>query len=748
MSQRSTSQEAALRYRSIARWVAWGALLLAFLVPLIVADSLFFPYITGKNFTFRFLVEVAFVAWLVLALTDPRYRPRWSLLLVAFTGFVGWMALADALAPNAFKAFVSNFERMEGWIGLLHTYLFFVVLTAMAQGEAQQRARWDWWWVVWHTSMAVAVVVALGAVGDYLAYLAGTRTDPRVFSTLGNATYLAAYSLFHIFIAFFYLVRERRTLWRAGYGLFIALQSFALYHTATRGALLGLVGGLVLTSLLWAFGSRKPLARWGALLLLGAIGLVVGGFLMVRESPWVQESPVLKRFASISLSEGTVAARLMIWQMALEGARERPFFGWGQEGFNYVFNKHYDPRMYNQEQWFDRAHNAFLDWLIAGGIPAFLLHLSLYGIALWFLWGRRGREEFSLEERAVLTGLLAAYGFHNLFVFDNLTSYLLFATFLAWVNERAAPLAPRVGGEEPASDAVVQGVIFPIVLLVILLMMVYHSIGLASASQLVRAVAQPNLSAKERASLLQRAYHFWGIGSQEVAEQAMQIAQEARAKGDPAAPKLLSVAESLLAQELQRAPYDARLLFFYAATLEGLGRTAEAEQWYERALAASPRKQIFLAAYASFLINQGRLKEAATLLRRAYDLAPENDEAARNLAAVLILQEKEEEARSFLFQHTGGDAQQAETLFVEALKVIGRWEEAARLQEAHLSPTSSLEEVVAAAQLWLLAGKRDRAEAIIRQWAQWQPQQASTATMLLQQIEHFSPPAQSAPSAP
>jgi O-antigen ligase len=63
--------------------------------------------------------------------------------------------------------------------------------------------------------------------------------------------------------------------------------------------------------------------------------------------------------------------------MVYQGFKEKPVFGWGQENFNYVFNKYYNPAMFDQEQWFDRAHNEFLDWLIAGGLPAFFLYISL-----------------------------------------------------------------------------------------------------------------------------------------------------------------------------------------------------------------------------------------------------------------------------------------------------------------------------------------------------------------------------------
>src|SRR3989344_6375208 len=96
--------------------------------------------------------------------------------------------------------------------------------------------------------------------------------------------------------------------------------------------------------------------------------------------------------------------------------------------------------MYAQEQWFDRVHNTVLDWLVAGGALGLLSYLALFACALWCI---RKRGVFDVFERSILTGLLAAYFFHNLFVFDNITSNLLFVSVLAYIAWRAnAATAP------------------------------------------------------------------------------------------------------------------------------------------------------------------------------------------------------------------------------------------------------------------------------------------------------------------
>ena len=38
--------------------------------------DLFFPFITGKNFFFRIVVEILFALWAAAAIFDKKYRPR------------------------------------------------------------------------------------------------------------------------------------------------------------------------------------------------------------------------------------------------------------------------------------------------------------------------------------------------------------------------------------------------------------------------------------------------------------------------------------------------------------------------------------------------------------------------------------------------------------------------------------------------------------------------------------------------
>jgi hypothetical protein len=126
----------------VTTYVALAALFAIPFIPLYIANGLFFPFITGKGFLFRILVEIASVAWLVLALADKKYRPRFSWILVLYGAFAAWMFVADVCALNPHKAFWSNLERMDGYVTLIHAFLLFVV----AGGILGPLKLWRKWW--------------------------------------------------------------------------------------------------------------------------------------------------------------------------------------------------------------------------------------------------------------------------------------------------------------------------------------------------------------------------------------------------------------------------------------------------------------------------------------------------------------------------------------------------------------------------------------------------------------------------
>jgi len=665
-----------MKMEKLMRQALIGLLFLVPFIPLIVANPLFFPFITGKNFAFRILVGVGFGLWAILALRDPSLRPRRSVLIGALLLFIATLGISTFLGENPAKSFWSNFERMEGWISVLHWGAYFVIISAVFKTERIWRA-------FWNTSIGVSIILGIYGLFQLGGALPINQGGVRVDATFGNATYLAVYMLFSTFVTMLALVRwSSSPLMKIVYGVALVLQLIMIFYTATRGTILGLIGGLFLTGLIFlVFGTgRKTLRVWGMGAVV-AVLIVIGSFFVFKDSSFVRGNEVLTRFASISLSEAST--RFTIWSMAVNGALERPVFGWGQEGFNYIFNKYYDASLYRQEQWFDRAHNQYLDWLVAGGFFGFALYTSFYLILLWYLWRKpappaadalRGAKPgmngsapphdggFDLTERAILTGLLAGYAFHNLFVFDNLMSSIMFLSLMAYLTMRAVPKNDHAA---PDSGTVLSGGSWQAASVAVIIatagVLYFVNVpAITRASQLIEALRPQGSDLTANFDYFKRAASGGGIGRQEAHEQLMQFAatvgtnQNLLALSTPQfRSEVYAYTAKSFAEEVAREPNDARIQLFYASFLHQIGDFAGALPPLQKAHDLSPQKQAILFELGLLALDAGNAESALDWLRQAYELDPTYDQARAYYAMVAIRVGRRDIADPLLMERFG-----------------------------------------------------------------------------------------------
>lgn len=618
------------------RWVAIAALFAIPFLPLYVSGDLFFPFITGKNFAFRFLVEVALAAYVALALIDRRYRPRFSWLLAAFGFLVAWMAVADTYGVYPLKAFWSNYERMDGWVTLVHLFALFVVSSAILSVENL----WRRWWFFY-------VAVAAAVCGYGLLQLAGAaeihQGGVRLTATLGNAIYLAVYLMFGIFAAAWLSVSARGGT-RYALFAFMALAFAVLFFTGSRGPLVGLGVGAVAGALLWLFLergqwlkgriTRTHLLAGGALV---AVALAALAIFVVRDTEYVQDHPILSRAASIFSLEEELRVRGTIWGMALKGIAEDPVTGWGQEGFNQVFNKYYEPSLYAQEQWFDRVHNMYLDWTIAGGVPAGLLFVTLLALAMLAILRA---PELSRSERVLLVSALIAYAVQALVVFDNLFSYVPLVLLIALAHARHARAVPLLEQRPEVIGESAQKVIGTGALAAgLVVAWVVNVPGIAAAYHLARAVV-PRQDLSQNTELFQAALHSGTFAVQEVREQLSLFATQNVGNlkfQEEDRQELAVLAVEEMKKQIDTTPNDARLRARYAASLETVSDATGALRELDTALALSPRKQVLLLSKGLALHEAGRDQEARDTFRLAYELDPSFDQLAQSVAAGLLL---------------------------------------------------------------------------------------------------------------
>ena len=621
-------------------------LVAALFVPFFVSANLFFPFITGKNFAFRIIVELISIAYIVLALRDRNYRPRKSAILFSFSAFMVIIGLADIFGANFFRSFWSNYERMEGYVAMIHYFLYFIILGSVLKTPKA-------WSIFLNTSIVASTLMAFYALlqvaGKFTINQGGSRAD----GFFGNATYLAAYMLMHFFITAIFAYRHRvnkKAL--TTYSIVMLLQLLALYHTATRGAILGLIGGLFIAFVVYGIEAvrTKKVSLKIPLIGLVAIVLFVGGFFAVRNSKFVQDSQVLSRFANISLTEQTTESRFIIWNMSFKGFLERPILGWGQDNYNLVFNKYFDPQLWKQEPWFDRAHNIFFDWLIAGGLLGLIAYLGMFATSLSSVFSHR--HEFSSEEKAIFAGFFASYFASNMFVFDNYASYLIFFTVLAYLHSHIVSKGKLVREESNGQNKLAHEVFGALGVVVLVVSLYFVNVKpLLAANTLLNALLPQEKGIIQNLALYQKAIGYKTFGTNEATERLIETASQVNAadqsKVDPAVRKqFIDLARLEISKRTEESPNDARYQVFLGMFLSRIG-----EQGLPALLKAeelSPGKQSIKLEIANVYAMRGEMQKALDEAKKAYDLAPEFPDAFTAYVSALIGSGKVDEGEKLL----------------------------------------------------------------------------------------------------
>jgi len=624
-----------MNIKEILKYIIWAGICAVLVVPFIVADGMFFPFIVGKAFTFRIIAEIIFGLWLVLIIKDKEFRPKWSWVLgaVALLTFILLIADINAVAP--FKAFWSNFERMEGWVTFIHLFMYFTVLASMLNTEKL------WLWFL-RANVVAGAIMALTSIDK--------ATEVRFSGPLGNPIYIAVYFLFIFFFTLILLYKDvlvkNLTDWNLFRKVFanilfyiyliVAVVSVFVTYRTSRGAMLGVIGGTFIAMILIAiFEKEKKVIRH---ISLGGIILVIAIivlFLGARNTQYVKNNPTLSRFAEISWSNVNGQARQLIWPIALEGFKEKPILGWGQEGFNYVFNKYYDPKLYSQESWFDRAHNAPLDFLVAGGLLGFLSYLALFVSALYLLWFRK--NDLSITERAILTGAFGGYLFQAIFVFDNLVSYIMFFTTLAYIHSRVTEHEENKPAFNFMSDFISNEeyqnyILIPVVVILTITGVYFVNIPGIQANktliQSLRLVQSGQIIPGVESFKLALSYK--SMGDAEIREQLLSLTP-AVLKANGLDQKIKQDFFNLTVDEVKKqiaiVPNDARYYILLGSLLDSTGNPEQALPYINKAIELSPQKQAMRFELIQSLYMLGRKGEALAEAKKAYDLEPNYDQA-------------------------------------------------------------------------------------------------------------------------
>lgn len=467
---------------------------LIFVVPFIVSQDYYFPYITPRNFLFRIIISVVLALYLYLYFRNKeKYSFGCNKVVVGYLSLAVVLTVSSIINHDWLYSFWGNYERMDGLLNLYYLIALFLVILGVYHSKKQ-------WLQLLRMSVFSSFMVSILALSQHwgINLFIESAGGARVTATLGNATYLAVFSLFNLFFALYLIFKysskkPKLELWlfyaldifllgaeifTEGRGLlygifsdlrliilflapqiFIHLQYYfykagrtikyslpaylalvillnfiSLFNTQTRGVLVGIFAAVLSVSIFLLF-SKYVNKKIKYFIISGLIVVILfaSSIFMLQDSGFVQNNNTLRRVADISVSDTTTETRLLTWQLSLKAWQEKPILGWGQENFYRVFNQYFPNQIFKggaSRVWFDRPHNVFLQQLVEGGILGLLAYLSIFSFALLNLW-RHYRKTHNPVTISVFGGLLIAYLVQNFFVFDSINSYIPMVLFLA-----------------------------------------------------------------------------------------------------------------------------------------------------------------------------------------------------------------------------------------------------------------------------------------------------------------------------
>lgn len=712
--------------RQILSWLLYSTAIL----PLVVFKGLAHPFETPRAVVFRVLLACIVPFACLLWLREPAGRPQvrflgWSLLAV-----MGTATLSTIFSIDPGTSFWGFAERLTGLITIGLCILFGATLHLLFRDP---RARFRFlcaWFGAWGIVAAWAVVEFF-APGYWSQFHGG---EQRVVSTIGNPIFLAGGLTLVTASAATAILAAKTLRFRILFAsMALLLGGAGIFFTQTRGAYLGLVGGVLVFGLcLGLWGATRCTRTIGyalpALACLGVLGLFV-----LRDTPVVRYFSPLNRAVSLfsySTTDASQVQRFQLWRIALSATAARPLTGWGLENFDTALDRLYDPALTRfgvANAVSDRAHNAYLDVAAATGIPGLLAYCAFL-VALAILIVRAKKKGALPPAAAALAcGGLAAYAVGNLTAFDTHTTYFGLAVAAALLASLQSDVVAQqkktvLLDQFPAWAVVFATTAFSIALIL------FGVVPLVRGSALVHEA----IFARNSQQLLapaQTLLTFWNPyrphEAQRIANEIFKAVGNSTSRGQ-AAEELTSAAEALMRDAVQRRPENFSVRFTLANILtlqatRGFRDPADAAAALENARVLAPNRQITDFQLGNLLLIQGNVAAAVDVFERALALDPSIVESHWHLGRGLVASgESTAGAKEFQIALEGGFGEhrpgQEYSVAINALlgeqdllsvyRLYTYWSEA---EPDNPNVFASL--AVAAAEI----GKRDAAIAALRQ---------------------------------
>ncbi|MBI2018882.1 O-antigen ligase family protein [Candidatus Daviesbacteria bacterium] len=671
--------------------ITYSFYLLFFLTPLFWTSQNFELFEYNKMILTYGITVIIVGAWILKAINDKRLTIKRTPLDIPLLLFLTANILSTIFSIDPHTSIWGYYSRSNG--GLLSIISYLLLYWAFVSNITSDQIKpllkiglvsgliISIWGISEHFGVSPSCVILRG---QFSANCWVQDVQARVFATLGQPNWLAAYLAMLIFPALYFFLTATTRLTRTTYYLLLTTYYLAFTFTYSRGPTLGLIGGFVVFLSFWLvqnrFWSRRSAppqndtAKLFGIIITSflAINLLFGSALtsfrlVSKFAPPPRPTLTLPTTSATQLETGGTESgkiRLIVWQGALDIFKNYPIFGSGVETFAYSYYQ-YRPSSHNlTSEWdflYNKAHNEYLNYLATTGLTGFIIYM---GIIFTFVFWSLSRilnfkfsifnKNFKLEIKnykndnsinLLLIALLASYIsylVYNFFLFSVVIIAIFFYLFpaLAFVATESTKVFkwPKklypipytlysILYRRPIYTKMVKGiVIFSVLFFLYSIFQLWYADTIFNRGQQASEAGNPGRAYNllTTASQLNQAEPFY---RSELAFSAAQAAAALKDTDASLSAKLSDQAISDMDRVLQQSPHNVSYLRTAIRTYFELGSTDKV--YIEKALEALD-KAIYLAPtdpklyYNKALILQSMDKhdEAIKAFGKALELKP------------------------------------------------------------------------------------------------------------------------------
>ncbi len=400
--------------------------------------------------TYGFTV-VIMGAWILKAINDKRLTIKRTPLDIPLLLFLGANILSTIFSIDPHTSIWGYYSRSNGGLLSIISYLllYFAFVSNMTVESIKNLLKLGLtagliisiWGILEHFGVSPSCIILRG---EFNASCWVQDVQARVFATLGQPNWMAAYLAMLIFPALFFFLTASSRILHTTYYILLIIYYLAFTFTYSRGPTLGLIGGMAVFTLV--FLGKPKLRRIIIITIITFItinllfGSALTSFRLVSRFAAPVRPTISLPTASTSGTQlengGTESGqiRFIVWQGALDIFKHYPIFGSGVETFAYSYYQ-FRPASHNlTSEWdflYNKAHNEYLNYLATTGLLGFGAYLIIIITFIKFIiviLKRKGTDHLLLL--AILASYIS-YLIYNFFLFSVVIIAIFFYLFPA-----------------------------------------------------------------------------------------------------------------------------------------------------------------------------------------------------------------------------------------------------------------------------------------------------------------------------